>query len=53
MSRMSSGGDQILIKPTNNVYTVLTVVAIIAQIIAFAAAWQAAKLLFGVPLLPG
>jgi hypothetical protein len=47
MSRLASGGDQILVKPTNNIYTVLTVVAIIAEIIAFAAVWVAGTKLFG------
>ncbi|HET6248352.1 MAG TPA: hypothetical protein VFE47_11690 [Tepidisphaeraceae bacterium] len=47
MSRLSSGGDQILVKPTNNVYTVLVVVAIVAEILAFVATWVAAGKLFG------
>jgi hypothetical protein len=47
MSRLSSGGDQILVKPTNNIYTVLTVVAIIAELIAFAAVWVAGTKIFG------
>jgi hypothetical protein len=47
MSRLSSGGDQILVKPTNNVYTVLTAVAIIVEIVAFASVWVAATKLFG------
>jgi hypothetical protein len=47
MSRISAGGDQILVKPTNNVYTVLVVVGIIAEIIAIAAMWVAGTKLFG------
>ncbi len=34
MARSSAGGDQILVKPTNNVYTVLAAVGIIAGIVA-------------------
>ena len=52
MSRMSTGGDQILVKPTNNVYTVLAVVGIIAVIIAYAALWIASKQLTGKGLPP-
>jgi hypothetical protein len=49
MSRMS-GGDQILVKPTNNVYTVLVAVGIIAEIIAMVVLWMVHQNLFGVGL---
>ena len=51
MSRMSAGGDQILVKPTNNIYTVLTVVGIIAEIVALIVLWMVGQKLFG-GLLP-
>lgn len=46
MSRMS-GGDQILVKPSNNVYTVLVAVGIIAEITAMIALWVVHQNLFG------
>jgi hypothetical protein len=46
MSRMS-GGDHIYVKPTSNIYTVLTAVAIVAVILAFVALWFSADKLFG------
>jgi hypothetical protein len=48
MSRLS--GDQIIVKPTNNIYTVLVVVGIIAQIIALVSLWLQHTALFGKPL---
>jgi hypothetical protein len=51
MSRIS-GGDQILVKPTNNVYTVLTAVGIVAVIIAYTALWFASVKLTGKGVLP-
>jgi len=47
MSRMS-GGDQILVKPTNNIYTVLTVVGIIVEIVAIIYVVTISKQLFNV-----
>ena len=52
MSRMS-GGDQIFVKPTSNIYTVLAAVGIIAIILAGAALWVAGDKLFGGLLPPG
>jgi uncharacterized membrane protein YkgB len=51
MSRMSMGGDQILVKPTNNIYTVLTVVGIIVEIVAIIYVIMISKQLFGVDWL--
>jgi hypothetical protein len=48
MSR--SPGDQIIVKPTNNVYTVLVVVGIIAQIIALVSLWMQHSAVFHKPL---
>ncbi|MDB5171782.1 MAG: hypothetical protein JWO87_2092 [Phycisphaerales bacterium] len=45
-----SRSDQIIVKPTNNVYTVLVVVGIIAQIIALVSLWLQHSALFGKPL---
>jgi hypothetical protein len=53
MSRMSAGGDQILVKPTNNVYTVLVVIGIIAEVLAFVYMWMRHTDLIGTNLLPG
>lgn len=36
MSRIGSG-EQIVVRPTNNVYTVLVISAVVVQIIAFVA----------------
>lgn len=49
MSRMSAG-DQILVKPANNVYTVLAAVGIVAEITALIALWIVHQNLFGVSL---
>ncbi len=53
MSRMSSGGDQIVVKPANNVYTVLAVVGIIAEVVAFIYIYQMHTKLTGLPLFGG
>ena len=45
MARMS-GGETIVVRPTNNVYTVLTAVGLVVVIIAFIALWLAADMLF-------
>jgi hypothetical protein len=45
MSRVSSG-DVIEIKPTNNVYTVLVIVAFLAELIAFIALYLKAQDIF-------
>ena len=51
MSRMPPPiGDQILIKPSSNVYTVLTVVGIIAEILAFIYIWVMHTQLYDKPL---
>lgn len=52
MSRMS-GSDQIFVKPTNNVYTVLAAVGIIAEVIAIILLWMVHENLFGTHLFPG
>ncbi len=44
MSRMSS--DAIVVKPTNNVYTVLAIVAFLLELIAFIALYLKAKEVF-------
>jgi hypothetical protein len=46
----ASQGDQILVKPTSNVYTVLTVVGIIAEVLAFIYLYQMHQQLFDVGL---
>lgn len=43
-------GDQIIVKPTNNVYTVLVAVGIIAEIVAFICLWMVHSDLFKNPL---
>jgi hypothetical protein len=53
MSRLSPGGDIILVKPTSNVYTVLAVVGMIAEILAMVYLWMMHTKLFEMPLLPG
>ena len=52
MSRMPAGGDQILVKPTNNVYTVLAAVGIVAVILAYTMLQLASKQLTGTMLPP-
>ena len=42
MSRIASG-EQIQVKPTNNVYTALAAAAVIAQIIAFVVMYMRAE----------
>ena len=44
MSRMSS--DAIVVKPTNNVYTVLAVVAFLVELLAFIVMFMKAKAVF-------
>ena len=44
MSRMSS--DAIVVRPTNNVYTVLAVVAFLLELIAFIALFMKAREVF-------
>jgi hypothetical protein len=51
MSR-TSGGDAIVVKPTNNVYTVLVAVAIVVEIVGIVALWFEAIALQGKPLFP-
>lgn len=51
MSRMS-GGDAIIVKPTNNMYTVLVAVAILVEIIGLVVLWFQATALQGKPLFP-
>jgi hypothetical protein len=46
MSRIGSG-DTVVVKATNNVYTVLVIVATIATILAFVVTNMRAKALFG------
>lgn len=51
MSRMS-GGDAIVVKPTNNIYTILVAVAIVVEIVGLVALWFAAVGLQGKALFP-
>ena len=44
MSRMSS--DAIIVKPTNNVYTVLAIVAFLLELVAFIALFLKAREVF-------
>ena len=44
MSRM--GGDAIVVKPTNNVYTVLVILAFLLQVVAFVVMFMRAQHLF-------
>ncbi len=53
MSRLSTGGDQILVKPTNNIYTVLAAVGIIVEIAAIILLWMVHQDLFKTNLFPG
>jgi hypothetical protein len=46
MSRVGSG-DTVVVKATNNVYTVLVIVATLATIMAFVVTNMRAKALFG------
>ena len=46
MARLMSGGETIVVRPTNNIYTVLTGVGVVVVIVAFAALWFAADKLF-------
>src|SRR5688572_13705664 len=43
MSRMPGGGEQIQVKPTNNVYTALAAAAVIAQIIGLVVIYMRAQ----------
>ena len=45
MARLS-GGETIIVRPTNNIYTVLAAVGLVVVIIAFVAMWLAADTLF-------
>jgi hypothetical protein len=45
MTRMA--GDAIVVRPTNNVYTVLVIVAFLVELVAFAAMWMRAGTVFG------
>jgi hypothetical protein len=44
MSRM--GGDAIVVRPTNNVYTVLVILAFLLQVVAFVVMFMRAQHLF-------
>ena len=44
MSRMA--GDAIVVKPTNNVYTVLVILAFLLQVVAFVVMFMRAQHLF-------
>ena len=44
MSRMS--GDAIVVRPTNNVYTVLAIVAFLLEVIAFVVMFMKAREVF-------
>ena len=49
MSRVAAG-EQIEIKPTNNVYTVLVVVAVVVEIAAFVVLFMRHNTLYGTSL---
>jgi hypothetical protein len=46
MARLT-GGETIIVRPTNNIYTVLAAVGLVVVIIAFAALWFAADRVYG------
>ncbi len=48
MARLS-GGETIIVRPTNNIYTVLAAVGFVVVVIAFAALWFAADRLYPGP----
>ena len=48
MSRVAAG-EQIEIKPTNNIYTVLAAVAVVVEIVALVVLYMRNNTLFGVP----
>lgn len=50
MSRFSTGADQILVKPTNNVYTVLVAIGIVAEVVSFIYVYMMHKQLTGLDL---
>jgi len=45
MSRVATG-DQVVVKPTNNIYTVLVGIAILVELIGFAALFMRANEIF-------
>jgi hypothetical protein len=45
MTRM--GGDAIVVRPTNNVYTVLVIVAFLLELVAFIVMYMRARNVFG------
>ncbi len=45
MSRAATG-DVITVKPSNNIYTVLTIVAVLAQLVALGFLWMKHQALF-------
>ena len=47
MSRVSSRSDQIVVRPTNNVYTVLVAVAIVVEIVGLISLWMQSTALYG------
>lgn len=46
----SSAAEQFVIKPSNNIYTVLAAVGVIAEIVAFIVLWLTHETLFGTGL---
>ena len=47
MSRVPGGGETIVVRPTNNIYTVLAAIALVVNIIGFVALYFGAERLFG------
>jgi hypothetical protein len=47
MTRLSPGQDRIVVKPVNNVYTALVVVAVVAEIVALVVLWVVSTSLQG------
>ncbi len=48
MARMPAG-EQIIVRPTNNVYTVLVGIALVVEVLGFIALFMAAQTLFPGP----
>jgi hypothetical protein len=47
MSRAGLGADRVIVKPTNNVYTVLLAVAVVVEILGLIALWMSSVALHG------
>jgi hypothetical protein len=47
MSRIATGDRPVIVKPTNNVYTVLVLVALLVNVIAFLVVFLRYAIVFG------